>query len=135
MKKSKSWFQSNVRACGVCLLSAYTYAASSAGDLTLTKNLVGPAGGVALQGGGSSMNCAWGESVAGNSLSDPKGVIESGYFGGRFGSGQNFNVVSAQIGDAQPYFQNGLQIGVTVRAAVHVTFSDEVDTATLPGSI
>jgi hypothetical protein len=138
MKKLERWFRNKLPVFGlvIAMLSpACGAATSSSGNLSLSKKLIGPAGGVAIQGGGYSINFAWGESLSGTILSGGNTVVESGYLGGRFGAGQLFHVVSSSVASTPSYFQNGLQVGVQMKGYVQLVFSDPLDITTLAGGL
>jgi hypothetical protein len=138
MKKSKRWSPNNLYALiasGVFLMSGPARAFSSNADLTMSKDLVGPTGGVALQGGDYSLNFSWGEGISGVFSSDSKGSVAAGYLGAGFGAGQNFAISETYVGTPPGYFQDGFQIGVPVTASVRVTFSDEIDTQTISAGV
>ncbi len=131
MRKLKSLFQSE-RWIGLALaVSWLSLPVQAASTFELAKHLVGGAGGVLLNGGPFTMSFSWGEAAASQMMSFSTTSVDSGYYGGRFGAGQSFNVLGINVGGSPAYFQNGLQIGVTVQATVEFRFSDQLD----PGSI
>src|SRR6476659_7457557 len=68
------------------------------GDYTLAKDLVGATGTHALSSADFTLAFAWGEPAAGQVSSEPTYTIVSGYFGGGFGNGQPFTVLSSRVG-------------------------------------
>jgi len=81
------------------------------------------------------MNFAWGETFAGELISFSSATVEPGYYSGRFGAGQTFSIERVQVGGTPAYFQNGLQIGVTVQAEVAVIFSDQLAPESIPEGV
>src|ERR1700733_11082515 len=85
------------------------------GNYVITKDLLGaagPSGGPTTDNTNYSLAFAWGEPVSGNVTSEPTGYSNiSGYFGGGFGNGQTFQILSSQVGTAgaKTFFQEGLQ--------------------------
>jgi hypothetical protein len=138
MKKLKRWCRNNLSALSIALsvcAVAWSQSSSADGQLTLSKNIFGATGGVGLQGANFSTNFCWGEPAAGQQLSFAGGTLNSGYYGGRFGAGQSFTVLSSSMIGSPAYFQNGLQIGVTVNAVARITFSDGLDLATVSNAL
>jgi hypothetical protein len=84
-----------------------------------------------------SMASAAGEPAAGDTLSETTYQITSGYFGGQFGNSQTFQLLSSQVGQVgtKTFFQDRLQVGVPFGAPVQLTFSDQLDAATISKSI
>src|SRR5471032_2875840 len=95
--------------------------AMTGGTYEMTKDLYG-AGGPAvvptIDSTDFSIASAAGEPLAGDSLSDPADSLSPGYFGGRFGNSQTFQLLSSQVGQTgtKTFFQNHLQVGVPVDA-------------------
>jgi len=109
------------------------------GIYDLTKDLSGASGPAAstINSTDFSMASAFGEESAGGTLSEATFSLTSGYFGGRFGNSQNFQLLASQVGKTgtRTFHQNGLQIGVPVDAPVQLAFSDQFNAATLSNSI
>lgn len=102
--------------------------AANGGDFQITKSLMGasgPLGQPTLVGGNHLLSFAWGEESAAAISANADHLIASGYFGGRFGSGLAFRLLSARIGHgAKTFYQDGLQVGVPLDASVELIFSD-----------
>jgi len=103
-------------------------------DYILTKDLFGAAGPEnalsASPDGTYSLAYAWGEPVSGNVTTNVNGdMIISGYFGGRFGNGQTFQLLTSQVGTpgTKTFFQDQLQVGVHFDAPISLAFSDQVN--------
>lgn len=110
------------------------------GNYLLAKDVTGaagPDGASTMNSADFSMAAAAGESIAGHVTANPDDQIISGYFGGRFGNSQTFQLLSSQVGQpgARTFFQNGLQVGVPFDAPVRLAFSDQLDAATVANSI
>src|SRR4051812_8633101 len=115
MTRSKRWSRSKFPALvglGGLLVCMSQDAFTELGSPTVAKALLGPPGGVALQGGDYTVNFTWGEPLSGETLMDSQGTVESGYYGARFGAGQDFVVADTEVGSQPAYFQSGLQVGV-----------------------
>src|SRR6266487_3562623 len=72
----------------------------SGGSYTITKDLQGATGTSLMNSTNYGLAMAWGEPVSGDLLVQSTYSIISGYFGGGFGNGLTFTVVSSQIGAA-----------------------------------
>jgi len=110
------------------------------GNYEMTKDLCGAAGpdGVpTMNSTDFSMASAAGEQLAGDTLSESTYALASGYFGGRFGNSQTFQLLSSQVGQSgiKTFYQNNLQVGVPVNAPVQLAFSDPLDATTISQSI
>jgi len=110
------------------------------GNYEMTKDLVGaasPDGVPTMNSTDFSMASAAGEPLAGDAISEATYALASGYFGGRFGNSQTFQLVSSQVGQTgtRTFYQNHLQVGVPVNAPVQLVFSDPLDATTLPQSL
>src|SRR5882724_7398878 len=83
------------------------------GNFTITKDLSGATGTALIGSADYSLALAWGEPVSGDFLVQSTYTIISGYFGGGFGNGLTFTVVSSQIGapGTPVYFQDQVQVG------------------------
>ncbi len=135
MKNLKRSLLSNIVL--LCAASVAWSGQMSGGDYVITKDLTGATGSAQIASTDFSMAFAWGEPVSGNLTAvDPYSLI-SGYIGGRFGNGQTTKFLSAQIGelDAKTFFQDHVQVGVSLSAPVVLTFSESIDPATIADGI
>jgi hypothetical protein len=110
------------------------------GNYVLTKDLTGaagPDGTSTMNSADFSMASAVGEALAGDGIANPGDKITSGYFGGRFGNSQTFQLLSSQVGQpgTRTFFQNALQVGVPFDAPVTLAFSDQLDASTVANSL
>src|ERR1041385_5924018 len=103
-------------------------------DYEIIKDQLGSSGEVGLASADYSLAFAWGEPVSGNFLSEPSTYsVISGYFGGGFGNGQTFQLLSSVVGatGVKVFFQDHLQVGVPLDAPVLLTFSDQLNNLTV----
>src|SRR5690349_16348662 len=109
-------------------------ASMNGGTFLITKDLSGATGpnvnGSAITSTDYVLVFAWGEPVAGNAASDQASfTLLSGYFGGRFGNSQTFQLSSSRIGTpgTKTFFQDRLQVGLPFDAPLQLTFADQID--------
>ena len=112
----------------------------SGGDFVITKDLFGAAGptdGPTITSANYTLGYAWGEPVSGDVISNATNSVISGYFGGLFGNGQTFQLLSSQVGSpgGQTFFQDNIPVGVPYSASVTLTFSDQIDNSTIPNGL
>jgi hypothetical protein len=107
------------------------------GDLVMTKNLLGASGFAAVRSSTFSLSLALGEPIAGGVIRDSRFTLLSGYYAGGFSNGMPFSIISTQIGraDARNFFQDGVQVGVSLDAPVTITFSDQLNESSLATAI
>ena len=113
----------------VGLLAASARAdSSSGGSFVLTKDLWGASGTPVLASADYSLGMAWGEPVSGDVITQSTYTIVSGYYGGGFGNGLTFTVVSSRVGapGQTTYLQDGVPVGLPYSAPVQIVFSDQV---------
>jgi len=112
----------------------------SGGDFILTKDLLGAVGPSVTPTADSadySLAFAWGEPVSGNTISEPTYNVMSGYFGGGFGNGLTFKVLSSVVGapGVKTFYQDGLQVGLPFNAPITITFSDQLNDVSISSGV
>lgn len=112
-------------------------AASQGVTLNITKSLSCVPGQANATSPSYSLGSAVGEPIGGHVESSTDYVLISGYYGGRFGAGQTFQMLSSQVGATgnKTFFQDGLQVGVPLNAPITLNFSDQLQLSYLPNGI
>ncbi len=134
----KSLKRSLLNSLVVVLVSAAAWAGEmNGGNFTITKDLPGATGTSLMSSADYGLAMAWGEPASGDVLVQPTYSIISGYFGGGFGNGLTFTVVSSQIGapGTPLFFQDGVQVGLPYNAPVQVVLSDQVLQPTIASGV
>jgi len=123
------------------LLVCHPVAPAWGGRLTGGNNIIlkdvttSSGGGTGVQGFGYSLDFTIGEPVAGVRLQGSGNDSTAGYLAVRLGVGQSLQGVQVRVGGSPYFFQNGVQVGATVQAPIQITFTDQLDPATLTSGI
>src|SRR6266700_3797320 len=134
----KSLKQTLLNSFLVSLVSTAAWAGElNGGNFTITKNLPASTGTSLMSSADYALAMAWGEPVSGNILVQTTYTIVSGYFGGGFGNGPGFTIVSSKIGTPETplFFQDGVQVGLPFNAPVQIVFSDQVLQPTIASGV
>jgi hypothetical protein len=107
------------------------------GNFTITKDLPGATGTSLMSSTDYGLAMAWGEPVSGDLLVQSTYTIISGYFGGGFGNGLTFTVLSSQIGSpgTPVFFQDQVRVGLPYNAPVQIVLSDQVLQPTIASGV